>query len=108
MQLSLWEGLERERWGDRPSLPKPETLGRLLSTCYQARLKREEERPVTFLLVLAVFPLATGEKEEEGCVRGHRVVLTLVMGTSGRKRITNLQRFSNKGLTARGQGAKRV
>ena len=45
--------LVRERWGDRSGLPKPATVGRLLSTCYQAGLMREEERPVTFRLMLA-------------------------------------------------------
>ena len=45
--------LVRQRWGDHPGLPKPATLGRFLSTCYQAGLRREEERPVTFRLVLA-------------------------------------------------------
>jgi hypothetical protein len=40
--------LVHKRWGDRPGLPEPATLGRLLSACYQAGLMREEERPVTF------------------------------------------------------------
>ncbi len=53
----------RERWEDvapgRPGvasadpLPEPPVLEDLLSTCYQASLLREEERPVTFRLVLA-------------------------------------------------------
>ena len=53
----------RERWKDvapgRPGvasadpLPEPPVLEDLLSTCYQASLLREEERPVTFRLVLA-------------------------------------------------------
>ena len=45
--------LVHERWGDRSGLPEPATLGTLLSTCYQAGLMREEERPVTFRLMLA-------------------------------------------------------
>ena len=44
--------LVHKRWGDRPGLPEPATLGRLLSACYQAGLMREEERPVTFRLML--------------------------------------------------------
>jgi hypothetical protein len=42
-----------EQWGDCPGLPDSATLGGLLSTCYQAGLMREEERAVTFRLVLA-------------------------------------------------------
>jgi hypothetical protein len=45
--------LVRQRWGDRPGLPEPATLERLLSVCYQAGLMREEERPVTFRLLLS-------------------------------------------------------
>ena len=45
--------LVRELWGDGPGLPGSSTLGQLLSTCYQAGLMREEERSVTFRLVLA-------------------------------------------------------
>ena len=55
--------LVRERWGDRPGLPEPVTLGALLSTCYQAGLMREEERAVTFRLVVAEpgsFPSGAG------------------------------------------------
>ena len=35
------------------SVPEPPVLERLISTCYQASLLREEERPVTFRVVLA-------------------------------------------------------
>src|SRR5918998_5968173 len=45
--------LVRELWGDGPGLPGSSTLGQLLSTCYQAGLMREEERAVTFRLLLA-------------------------------------------------------
>src|SRR3712207_5507177 len=55
--------LVRELWGDGPGLPGSSTLGDLLSTCYQAGLMREEERAVTFRLVLAepgTFPSEAG------------------------------------------------
>jgi hypothetical protein len=55
--------LVRERWGDHPDLPEPAILDMLLSTSYQAGLMREEERAVTFRLVLAepwAFPSEAG------------------------------------------------
>ena len=55
--------LVRELWGDGPGLPESATLGQLLSTCYLAGLMREEERAVTFRLVLAepgAFPSEAG------------------------------------------------
>ena len=38
---------------DREALPPPEILQTILSTCYQASLLREEERPVRFRLIVA-------------------------------------------------------
>lgn len=44
----------RERWGEAAGLlPQPEVLERILSACYQASLLREEERQISFRLVLA-------------------------------------------------------
>jgi len=53
----------RERWEDvtpgrsggasGDTLPEPKVLEGLISTCYQASLLREEERPITFRLILA-------------------------------------------------------
>jgi hypothetical protein len=48
---------------DHDGLPAPEILETVLSTCYQASLLREEERPVRFRLILAnaaSFPAAAG------------------------------------------------
>jgi hypothetical protein len=49
--------LVRERWGEMElarehACPSLDALERLLSICYQASLLREEERPVTFRLIL--------------------------------------------------------
>lgn len=49
--------LVRERWDEMEhasdhALPSIDALERLLSICYQASLLREEERPVTFRLIL--------------------------------------------------------
>ena len=55
--------LVRRRWGERPGLPEPAMLERLLSVCYQAGLMREEERQVTFRLLLSepgAFPPEAG------------------------------------------------
>ncbi len=50
-----WEDVAPERPGvaSADPLPEPLVLEDLLSTCYQASLLREEERPITFRLVLA-------------------------------------------------------
>jgi hypothetical protein len=44
----------RERWDEERAgpLPDPRTLGTLISICYQASLLREEERAVTFRVIL--------------------------------------------------------
>lgn len=61
-----------ERWDGDGGLPETAVLGAVLSTCYQASLLREEERPVVFRLVFAppeIFP------EEGGPPGGlHRLV----------------------------------
>ncbi|MGI9050143.1 MAG: putative sensor domain DACNV-containing protein [Rubrobacteraceae bacterium] len=53
-----------ERWPEAaPALPDYAVFEELLSTCYQAGLMREEERPVNFRLILAepeIFPLEAG------------------------------------------------
>lgn len=65
-----------ERHGDTPLDPVPDRaeLEHLISTCYQASLMREEERPVRFRLILrdpAEFP------PEQGPPDGfHRIILT--------------------------------
>ena len=43
-----------EHWRTRPriALPPPATLEDVFSTCYQASLLHEEERPVTFRVIL--------------------------------------------------------
>lgn len=48
---------------ERTALPEPAVLEEILSTCYQATLLREEERPVRFRLILATpddFPAPGG------------------------------------------------
>jgi hypothetical protein len=70
-----WEDSSRDAEGAKnerdDSLPVAPVLEALLSTCYQASLLREEERPVTFRLIFAnpdFFP------EEEGPPEGlHRL-----------------------------------
>jgi hypothetical protein len=44
----------RERWdeGEFGPLPDPDALEALISACYQASLLREEERAVTFRVIL--------------------------------------------------------
>jgi hypothetical protein len=42
----------RSRWGDEPGLPPERDLEALLSIAYQASVLRDEDRPVTFRLVL--------------------------------------------------------
>src|SRR5689334_14748897 len=46
--------LVEERWGPAPGLPEPAILQRLLSVCFLASLLRDEGRPVTFRIALAV------------------------------------------------------
>jgi hypothetical protein len=49
----------RSRWGDEKGLPSERDLEVMLSTAYQASLLRDEDRPVTFRLVVAppeIFP----------------------------------------------------
>ena len=43
-----WEAVH-----DHDALPAPDVLETILSTCYQASLLREEERPVCFRLIVA-------------------------------------------------------
>lgn len=43
----------RERWSSDDPLPEPAVLECILSVCYQVSLLREEERPITFRLILA-------------------------------------------------------
>ena len=48
---------------DHDALPAPDVLEAILSTCYQASLLREEERPVRFRLIVAnaaSFPVSGG------------------------------------------------
>jgi hypothetical protein len=58
--LELWtvadpisDDPESEAGGPTGPLPDTETLVRILSACYQASLLREEDRPVTFRLILS-------------------------------------------------------
>jgi len=45
------EGEETNMWGT--SLPEPPLLENLLSTCYQASMLREEEKPVRFRIIIS-------------------------------------------------------
>jgi hypothetical protein len=108
----------RERWnaafaGETPTdvrarsaveLPDPESLEILLSVAYQASLLREEERPVTFRLIVAE---PTGLPAEAGPPLGlHRLLFThrRRLGTAELRRLSPAVSYHRALIGVRGDG----